>query len=124
MEIKEFKYALTCFRILGYFQAIIAGVSGVGALFFLLIGVFTSAPAAIPALPFLFASALCAAFSWFYFKVERGLRESKFWAWVSGLVLAGLTLFSLFLPLSIIILIGLCHPWVRPTFQSPSSDPA
>jgi hypothetical protein len=67
---------------------------------------------------------LCAGMSWLYFRVERGIREEKFWAWVTALILSGVCLFSIFLPMSVLVIIGLCHPHVRGKFMASQPTPA
>ena len=48
--------------------------------------------------------------------VIKGLKDNKFWAWVSGLIICGFYIPSLFIILGIIGLIGLLNKEVRKDF--------
>jgi hypothetical protein len=49
-------------------------------------------------------------------KIKKSLAAGKYWAWVTAIVVFGLSLFSIFLPLSVMGLVGLLKKETRQTF--------
>lgn len=50
--------------------------------------------------------------------VIRGLKQSRYWAWIAGIIVAGIYTPSLFLPLGILGLVGLLDRETREHFSA------
>ncbi|MBI2336217.1 MAG: hypothetical protein HYU97_05605 [Deltaproteobacteria bacterium] len=52
-----------------------------------------------------------------------GLKKYKFWAWVCGIIISGLNVFSICMPLGILSLVGLLVKDTQPLFQKSKQLP-
>ena len=52
-----------------------------------------------------------------------GLKKHRFWAWVCGLIISGLNIFSICMPLGVVTLVGLLVEDTRPLFQKSKKLP-
>ena len=52
-----------------------------------------------------------------------GLKKHRFWAWVCGIIISGLNVFSLCMPLGVLTLVGLLLKDTQPLFQKSKQLP-
>lgn len=65
-----------------------------------------------------FTFVFCAGLGIFVQFIIRGLKKTKYWAWIAGLIITGLYIPSLFIILGIIGILGLLDKSVIDEFQS------
>lgn len=66
----------------------------------------------------LFMSLVGIGMGFLMLKIRSGLIAGKYWAWVAGLIISGMQVFSLFFPLGIMGLIGLLNTKTRQAFNA------
>ncbi len=66
----------------------------------------------------LFISLFSIGFGYFILRVRSGLIAGKYWAWVAGIIISGMQVFSLFFPLGIMGLMGLLNTKTRQAFNN------
>ena len=65
----------------------------------------------------MFMSGFVFVLGYFFQKVNSGLRQDKYWAWISAIILSGMMSFSLFFILGVIGLMGLLSKETRQHFN-------
>jgi hypothetical protein len=66
----------------------------------------------------IFVALFAAAWGYLHIKIRQGLLAQKYWAWIAGIIVSGMSLLSLLFPLGIMGLIGLLKHEVRMAFNS------
>ncbi len=66
----------------------------------------------------LFVSFFTIGWGYFLVRIRRGLIEGKYWAWVAGIIISGMQVFSIFFPLGIMGLMGLLNSKTRQAFNA------
>jgi hypothetical protein len=69
-------------------------------------------------LALIFMSLVAFGMGYLMLKIRLGLIAGKYWAWVAGIIISGMQVFSIFFPLGIMGLIGLLNTKTRQAFNA------